>query len=83
MNIMEAKKMTINEEQRVKILSKYLPKRYLDIYLYLIYKDSVYLPNDLKRESKTRKIKNVELNKEIASLSILLGRSLLENEVIE
>ncbi len=75
--------MAINEEQRVKILSKYLPKRYLDIYLYLIYKDPVYLPNDLKRESKTRKIKNVELNKEIANLSILLGRSLLENEVIE
>lgn len=72
----------MNEEQRLKVLKKYLPKRYIDIYFYLLYKDPTYLPEDLTRDSKTRPVKNVELNKETANLSLLLARALIENEVV-
>lgn len=72
----------MNEEQRLKVLENYLPKRYIDIYFYVLYKDPIYLPDDLKRENKTRPVKNVELNKEIVNLALLLARTLIENEVV-
>lgn len=72
----------MNEEQRLKVLKEYLPKRYIDIYFYVLYKDPIYLPHDLKRENKTRPVKNVELNKEITNLALLLARVLIENEVV-
>lgn len=70
------------EEQRLNVLKKYLPQRYIDIYFYVLYKDPVYLPKDLIRDNKTRPVKNVELNKEITNLSLLLARVIIENEVI-
>ena len=70
------------EAQRLNVLKKYLPQRYIDIYFYVLYKDPVYLPKDLIRDNKTRPVKNVELNKEITNLSLLLARVIIENEVI-
>lgn len=71
------------EEKRLNILKQYLPQRYIDIYFYVLYRDPIYLPDDLKRDNKTRPVKNVDLNKEIANLSLLLARALIKNEVIE
>ena len=71
----------MSEEERIKILSKHLPKYYLDIYLYVLYEDVNYLPSSLKREGR-RKVKQVELNKEIAILSVLLARTVLDLEEV-
>lgn len=69
----------IKEEKRVAILKKYLPKEYLDIYLFLLYDDVNYLPARLKRQNNSRRVvKQVELNKEIANLNILLARIIID-----
>ncbi len=69
----------IKEEHRIAILKKYLPKEYLDIYLFLLYDDINYLPDRLKRPNNCRRVvKQVELNKEIANLTILLARAIID-----
>ncbi len=69
----------IKEEQRIAILKKYLPQEYLDIYLFLLYDDVNYLPDRLKRPNNSRRVvKQVELNKEIANLNILLARVIID-----
>ena len=69
----------MNDEQRIKILSRYLPEYYFNIYLYTLYNDTYYLPDKLKRESgNRRKIKQVELKKSLKELSILMGRIILD-----
>lgn len=69
----------IKEEQRIAILKKYLPQEYLDIYLFLLYDDVDYLPDRLKRPNNSRRVvKQVELNKEIANLNILLARVIID-----
>lgn len=69
----------MNDEQRIKILKKYLPEYYLSIYLYVLYKDDYYLPNSLKRDGNNRrKVKQVELKKALKELSILMGRTILD-----
>lgn len=69
----------IKEEQRIAILKKYLPQEYLNIYLFLLYDDVNYLPDRLKRpDSSRRVVKQVELNKEIANLTIILARAIID-----
>lgn len=69
----------IKEEQRIAILKKYLPQEYLNIYLFLLYDDVNYLPDRLKRPNNSRRVvKQVELNKEIANLNILLARVIID-----
>ena len=69
----------IKEEQRISILKKYLPQEYLNIYLFLLYDDINYLPDRLKRPNNSRRVvKQVELNKEIANLNILLARVIID-----
>lgn len=73
----------MGEEFREQVLKKYnIPQRYIDIYFYILYKDPIYLPSDLKKDNKTRPVKKCELNKEVTNLCILLARSILESEVI-
>lgn len=60
-----------------------MPKKYIDIYLYIYNKEKDFLPDDLKRPDSKRFIKKVELRKETKNLALLMAKKILElSEVV-
>ncbi len=63
----------MNEETRRKILSNYLSDRQVDIYMYLIYEDKIYVPDDMKILKNDKcYVKNSILSKEVEKIALKL-----------
>ena len=73
----------MKESKRIEILSKYLPEDYLGAYLYVLYDDPYYLPDDCMREDKNSKssVDKLAVNEKMKDLVILMGRAILDREV--